>query len=127
MPPTILLPTDTEPGPAVMFIGELDGFAINQGPTWVAQAAVTVLNSEEQPVSGTVVSGNWSEGDTETTSCTTDEAGTCELVSDSIRKRVPKIVFEITDLQNESLAYLAGLDDVDSPEDQPRTITIRKP
>jgi hypothetical protein len=110
-----------------MFIGKLEGSATNEGNTWLAQAAVTVLDGGNQPVAGAVVSGKWSEGDSETTSCLTDETGACEMESDSIRKRVSRAVLEITNLEHESLTYFPEFDQVDNPEDQPRVITISKP
>ena len=126
-PSTILLPSGPDPFPKAMFIGELEGSATNEGNTWLARAAVTVLDGANQPVAGTVVSGKWSEGDSETTSCLTDKTGTCEMERDSIRKRVSHAVLEITNLEHGSLTYLPEFDQVDNPEDQPRVITIRKP
>lgn len=110
-----------------MFIGELAGFAVNQGSTWVAHVVVTVLDADDEPVAGAMVSGAWSEGDTDTASCTTDETGACELESDSIRKRVSTVVFEIINLEAESLSYLPELDNVGDPGEQPRSISIAKP
>jgi hypothetical protein len=126
-PSTILLPSGPDPASKAMFIGELAGSSTNQGSTWLARAEVTVLDGGNQPVAGTVVSGNWSEGDDEASSCLTDETGTCEIKSDSIRKRVSHTVLEITNLEHESLTYFPEFDQVDNPEDQPRVISIRKP
>ncbi len=126
-PSTILLPSGPHSAPEAMFIGELAGSSTNEGSTWLARAAVTVLDGANQPVAGAVVSGNWSEGDSETSSCLTDETGTCEMTSDSIRKRVSHAVLEFTNLEHELLTYFPEFDQVDNPEDQPRVITIRKP
>lgn len=126
-PSTILLPADPDPSPSAMFIGELAGSAINEGNTWSARASVTVLDGDREPVANAVISGEWSEGDTETAACTTDEIGTCEIESDSLRKRVSHAVFEITNLEHARLTYLPEPDQLEDPDDQPRVITIHKP
>ena len=126
-PSAILLPSGPDPAPDAMFIGELAGSSTNEGNTWLARAAVMVLDGANQPVAGAVVSGKWSEGDSETTSCLTDETGSCEMERNSIRKRVSHAVLEITKIEHGSLTYFPEFDQVDNPEDQPRFITIRKP
>ncbi|NNC91757.1 MAG: hypothetical protein HKN80_04635 [Acidimicrobiia bacterium] len=126
-PSTILLPAEPAPDSTTMFIGELRGFAINEGNTWVAAAEVTILDGEDEPVTGVLISGKWDEGETDTTACTTVDAGTCELESGSIRKRVGQAVLEITHVEHDVLNYDRKLDLVDEPEDQPRELTIRKP
>jgi hypothetical protein len=128
-PSTLLLPAGPAPTqtPSFMFIGELVGASINNGNTWVAVAELTVLDGAEEPVAGVIVSGEWDEGDTEEASCTTDEAGTCELESDSLRKRVPRAVLEITALDHDNLEYRPNLDVVDDPEERPRQLAISKP
>ncbi len=110
-----------------MFIGELGAAAIRQGNTWVAVAEVTVLDGDDQPVAGALVSGAWDEGDTDTTACITDQSGRCELESGSIRRRVSQTTVAITDVEHDELSYQPELDAVDNPEDQPRELAIRKP
>jgi hypothetical protein len=127
VPSTILLPADSAPASTAMFIAELHGLTINQGNTWLAQVAVTVRDADNEPVEGVLVTGAWSEGDTETTACTTDQTGTCDQESDPIRKRVGQTVFEITGLEHGWREYRPDLGRVDSPEEEPRTIIIRKP
>lgn len=128
-PSTLLLPAGPAPTqtPSVMFIGELVGTGINNGNTWIAVAELTVLDGAGEPVAGVIVSGEWDEGDTEEASCTTDEDGTCELESDSLRKRVPSAVLEIADLDHDNLEYRSDLDVVDDPEERPRQLAISKP
>jgi len=127
VPSTILLPASAPPVAPVMLIGELIGSALNDGNTWRGVAEITMLTLDGEPVAGALVSGAWDEGDTEDATCTTDAAGTCRLESDSIRKRVPRTVFEITDIDHSELSYRADLDMVDEPESQPRELTVRKP
>ena len=110
-----------------MFIGVLHGFPVNEGNTWVAVAEVTIFDTDDDPVADVRISGEWDEGDTDTTACTTDATGTCELESGSIRKRVGQAVLEITDIEHDELSYHPELDLVEDPEDQPRELTIRKP
>jgi hypothetical protein len=126
-PPTILLPAEPAPDPTILFIGELHGFAVNEGNTWVAVAEVTILNGEDEPVAGARISGEWDEGGTETSACTTDDTGTCDLESGSIRKRVGQTVLEITDIEHDQRTYHPELDQVENPEGQPRELKIRKP
>jgi hypothetical protein len=110
-----------------MLIGELLGSAVNDGNTWRGVAEITMLTIDGEPVTGAVVSGSWDEGDTEDVTCITDEAGACQLESDSIRKRVGQTVLEITDIEHSELSYRSDLDMVDEPESQPRELTVRKP
>lgn len=124
IPSTILLPAETDPSPSVMVLGELTGLALNHGNTWVAVAQVTVLDGGQEPVAGALVTGEWNEGDADTDACTTDETGTCELESGSMKKRVLQATLEITDVSHESLSYDPDLDD--SP-DRNWDLTIRKP
>jgi hypothetical protein len=125
----MLLPAKPEPtqAPNIMFIGELNTTSINNGNTWIAVADLTVLDDAGEPVAGVTVSAEWVEGDTEEASCTTDADGTCELESDSLRKRVPRAVLEITALDHDDLEYRPDLDAVDEPEEQPRQLAILKP
>lgn len=127
VPSSILLPASDTAVPPVMLIGELLGSSINDGNTWRGVAEVTMLTVDGEPVAGAMVSGTWDEGDTEHASCTTNEAGTCRLESDSLRKRVSETVLEITEIEHSEFSYRADLDMVDEPEAQPRELTVRKP
>jgi hypothetical protein len=128
-PSTILLPAEPAPSEAlgIMFIGELAGTAVNDGNTWVAVANVTVLDGAGEPVPDVRVSGEWDPGDTGEVFCTTDEAGTCDLESDSLRKRVPLAVLRITAIEHRRLTYHPNLDEADASPEQPRELIVRKP
>ena len=110
-----------------MFIGELAGSSINNGNTWVAVVEVTVLDESGDPVPDTLVSGEWDLGDGGSVSCRTDAGGTCELESNSLRKRIPQTVLEITGLEHGNLVYQPDLDEVDDPGERPRELVVRKP
>lgn len=110
-----------------MFIGELQGFPVNEGNSWMAVAEVTILDDDDEPVAGVRISGEWDEGDAEATACTTDDTGTCDLESGSIKKRVGQTVFEITDIEHDALTYHPELDRIADPEDPQRELQIRKP
>lgn len=124
-PSTILLPA-TEPTALGMSISDLEGKSINDGNTWHAEIVVTMVDSDQEPVAGVTVSGEWSEGEDASVSCTTDENGVCEFESDSIRKRVGDVVFEITGLEHNSLEHLPEFDAVDYAEGENPSITVRK-
>ena len=79
------------------------------------------------PVVRAATAAEWDEGDEDSTACTTDANGACELESGSIRKRVSQTVLEITDVSHDELTYAPEFDEVADPEAQPRELTIRKP
>ena len=87
----------------------------------MAVARLTVLDGDGEPVAGALVTGEWNEGDTDAGACTTNETGSCELESGSMRKRVSQATFRITDVSHESLSYDPDVDDAD------RDLTVRKP
>lgn len=126
IPPTILLPASTSPVPTTLFLGEINATPVNQGPTWLAQVAVSVVASDDQPVAGALVIGRWSGGEIEVASCTTDIAGVCVLESSSIRKRVGSVELTITDIEHNTLSHDAIRDGGGRNED-PGTVTIHKP
>lgn len=126
IPSTILLPAADDPAPSDLFVAGLASTAINQGPTWLARVAVSVTDTNDQPVAGAVVTGVWGEGETEIGSCTTDDVGECTLETSSIRKRVGSVELTIDSIEHAGLSHASDLDAAGLDQD-PGTITIPKP
>lgn len=124
----LLLPSQsTVPEPAGVYVADLTGSAINQGNTWVALAEILIIDDAGTPVGDVLVAGAWSEGGEEEAACTTATDGTCEVESDSIRKRVGSATFEILGVEHATLQYQPGLDEEYDPENGPVSLTVDKP
>lgn len=71
------------PSPAssqFLHIGDLDGNTTTPLPgKWLATVTFTVLDENNQPVSGVVAKGSWSGGYTGVSSCVTNTAGQCDV------------------------------------------------
>jgi hypothetical protein len=68
-----------------MWITAISGQALSQGKNKYARATITVRNANGQPVSGAVVTGQWSGARTGTGSGTTAANGTVSIDSAKLR------------------------------------------
>ena len=75
---------------------------------WNAVVTVSVNNAAEQPVSGAVVSGNWSAGASGSGQCTTDSGGSCPISKNSLKSGVSGVTFSVTDVTGTGVSYDAG-------------------
>jgi hypothetical protein len=120
---TVTVANEQSTDPTV-HVGDLDATSTSQGQKWIAYVTITVVDSDETPVSEATVSGSWSIGGT--SSCVTEE-GTCTVdLSGIFSKRTTSVDFAVTGVTG-SLTYQAG-DNVDPDEDSDGTvITVDKP
>lgn len=86
-------------------IGDLDATSSSQGRTWTATVAVEVHDSTHGAVPGATVSGDWSGGEGEMSSCTTGDDGRCSVSSANIPKSVSSVGFTVTSVSSEAGAY----------------------
>lgn len=88
-----------------MHVGDLDGSSTRQGSTWTASVTVTVHDSSHNPVANATVSGTWSNGTSESASCTTSTSGQCSVSKSSIPNRSQSVTFTVGNLSHETLSY----------------------
>ena len=101
---------DEEEEAVGIHVGGYESASINRGNTWRAEVAVTVVDTEGNPVSAVDIEGAWDEGDVEPDACTTSDEGICTLKSDSIRKNITWSGLELTAVVHAELPFLEGDD-----------------
>lgn len=113
----------------VLHVGDLDGtgVAVNAN-RWNAQVTITVHDANEAPIAGVTVSGNWSNGATGSSSCTTDSAGTCTVTKTGLAtKRVPQVTFTVSTLSKSGYTYNAAANHDPDGDSNGTAITVAKP
>lgn len=115
-----------DPGlpPESMHVSDLDGNAAKKGRTWTANVTATVTSNDGQPVSGAVVSGEWTSS--EKSQCTTDSQGTCTAALTAISRAYESVVFAVTDISG-TLAYDKDANTDPEGDSDGTTITISQP
>jgi len=97
------------PTGTTVHIGDLDGSATSQGPTWTAAVTVTAHDVADGLVGGATVTGNFSAGATGSDSCTTSITtagrGQCTITKAGIRKKVSRVTFTVSTVTHGSLTY----------------------
>jgi hypothetical protein len=94
------------PTGTTVHIGDLDGSATSQGPTWTAAVTVTAHDVADGLVGGATVTGNFSAGATGSGSCITSAAtGQCTITKAGIRKKVSRVTFTVSTVTHGSLTY----------------------
>ncbi len=129
-------PTNTPPGPtpthtstpsaSTIHSGDLDGSSALDRPTqsWEATVEIEVHNEAEGLVSGAGVSGDWSDGSSD--SCTTDATGRCAITLAGLHKTTTSVTFTVTDIADGSSMYnAAGNHDSDGDSDGTTIIVVR--
>ena len=119
---TVTEPTNT------MHVGDLDGIS---APStlwkWRAEVTITVNGSNENPVTGATVSGEWSGGTKGISSCTTDEMGQCTVTSWQIKNSEGEVMFTVDNVTHAVLTYMSA-QNRDPDEDSDGTaITVNRP
>lgn len=95
------------PPPAgTMSVISLTGTSASTGKNaWAATATVTVVDQDNVPVVGAVVSASWSAGTGDT--CTTGPAGQCQVVSDNLNSRkLASVTLTVTGVSHASYTYV---------------------
>jgi hypothetical protein len=123
----VVITVTPPPPPAVaMHVGDIDASkTLRNGGTWTATVTVTVHDASNNPVSGVLVSGSWSDGTT--ASCTTGSSGTCALPVKTIGKRTTSITFTVTNLTRSGYTYQSSANHDPDGDSNGTTITVTKP
>ena len=106
-----------------MHIGDLDGTRSVSKRNWSAKVTVTVHDAFHTPVSGAIVSGNWSTG--AAASCTTGTTGACTINASKIPTGTASVTFIVGNVTKAGATYTAGNHDPDG-DSNGTSITIRK-
>jgi hypothetical protein len=88
---------------------------------WTATVTVTVHSSENNPVSGAAVTGQWNGDNKKSSSCTTGASGTCQV---TLKGNDNSKTFAVTGITG-SMTYASG-DNVVTQITITRTGTITK-
>ncbi len=105
-------------------VGDLDGSAVNNGSTWMANVEVTVHDETHAAVSGGSVTGQWSNGDPG--QCTLSAAGQCQMMSGPIAKKNGAVSFSISNVSVGGSDYLPGENHDPDGDSDGSTITVAK-
>lgn len=84
----------TPTAPATGTNVSLTGSSVNNGSSWTANVTINVT-SNGSPVSGTTLSGTWSNGASGTASCITNVNGACTVSKSAIPKRTGSVTFTV--------------------------------
>lgn len=90
-----------------MHVGDLTGTA-SGSLRWTATVTITVHNASHQPLAGVTVTGNWSNGATGTSTCTTNSAGQCTVTKSNIQRKTTSVTFTVTNLTLTGWVYDSG-------------------
>jgi thermitase len=96
----VVEPPSGSPG---VHVGDLDASVVSSGPTWTARVTIYVHDETHAPVSGGVVTGQWTSGGT--SQCTL-AAGQCQVESSSMAKKVGNVDFLISGISVSGSEYL---------------------
>jgi hypothetical protein len=118
-------PTSTPGG--TMHVGDLDGSSVSSGNGWNATVTMKIHNQSENPVSGAVISGSWSNGATGSGTCTTNTSGQCSITKTGIRNSSNSVSFTVTNVTQSSLTYQPGSNHDPDGDSNGTTIVVAKP
>ena len=96
----------TTQAPLAMHIGDLDGTRSVSKRSWSAKVTISVHDAFHKPVSGAVVSGNWSPGGSG--SCTTGAKGTCTVSASGIPVSTMSVTFNVGGVAKTGVTYDAS-------------------
>ena len=121
-------PTPT-PGPTIgVHIGDLTSSAnLGNRNRWQASVNVVVHDDAENPLAGVLVTGTWSNGVSNSGSCTTNSFGVCTIKLNNIKGNVGSVDFSIGDLSLSSYGYLPADNHDASGTPLDPVLTILKP
>ena len=95
------------------------GEPANRG-RWNALVTITIADGNGLPVAGALTEGDWSNGATGATSCTTDASGVCSLSKQNLKGNVASVDFTVTNVTASGYNYDSGANEV------PGSITVFK-
>jgi CARDB protein len=89
-------------------VGDLDGFASNDGSSWSATVEITVHNASHAPLNGATVVGSWSPSGLNSDTCTTGDLGgngTCIVLFPGLRKNTKFVTFTVNSVTMSGRTY----------------------
>ena len=81
---------------------------------WSALVTVTVHDTGHATLANATVTGNWSNGASGSSSCTTGGNGTCTLTKSGIRNNTGSVTLTVTDVSGGSVVYDPAGNDIPS-------------
>jgi len=119
--PSIGPSTETTNVTPRVHVGDLD--ITNSGNNrWTGLVTITTHQDGDKPISGVVVSGNWSGGSDRFDSCATDSAGQCQV---SQRTRGDSLTFTVNNISG-GVVYAAAANHDSESDSDGTSITINK-
>src|SRR6266511_2957060 len=82
-----------------MHVGDLDGFASDDGTTWSATVEITVHDANHNPLNGAEVRGVWSRNGLNANTCTSGDLGgngTCVVLFPGLKKNGRGVTFTVS-------------------------------
>lgn len=110
----------------VVFVGDIDGTATNEGKNWIATVSLLVVDSTGNPVPDATVAGQWTGGFSGSATVTTDANGLVTLSSGAIRKNSDATTFTVSDVSASGLTYDAGKNTDPDGDSSGTSITVFK-
>jgi hypothetical protein len=110
-------------GGGTMHVSDLDGTNQSVRNKWNATVTITVVDSAGAPVSGALVSGAWSSG--ESSECTTS-SGSCSVTRSGIRKNIASVTFTVGGVAHSDLTYDPGSNGDPDGDSDGTSITVPK-
>ena len=123
-PPTF---TATPQSASTLHIGDLDRSASLSGSKWNAGVTILVHNNLDQPVSGAVVTGSWSNGATGTVTCTTNASGLCTVTKSGLGTKTTSVTFTVSKVTKSPLSYQSLSNHDPDGESNGTKIVVSKP
>jgi hypothetical protein len=119
--------TPTPPPASGMHVSDLDGSSATGSRGWNATVTVKVVDTSENPLSGAKVTGAWSAGASGSGSCTTNAAGTCNVVKNNISNSSPSATFTVTKVSKAGQTYTPAANHDPDGDSNGTAIIVAKP
>jgi hypothetical protein len=89
--------------PPTLHVGDLDATTVKASGSWQVSVTVRIDSFSHAPIAGAFVRGVWANG--LTSSCTTSVAGTCQVGSGSLARKIQSTTFRVTSVTSAALVY----------------------
>jgi hypothetical protein len=110
----------------VIFVGDIDGSAANEGKNWIATVSILVVDSSGNHIHDATVSGQWTGGFSGSATGTTDANGLVTLSSGNIRKNADSTTFTVSNVNATGLTYDADKNTDPDGDSSGTSITVFK-
>ena len=115
-------------GSGTLHVADLDGTAaMVTSKFWKATVSILVVDSNNAPVSGAVVSALWSGGYSKSASCTTGTNGICSVSTGNLKTSVNSVTLTVNEVSASGLIYDAAANNDPEGDSTGTVITVAKP